>query len=245
MNRIPIPFIEPDAPPVFPPAERALREPDGLLAVGGDLSPERLLAAYRHGIFPWYGEGDPLLWWSPDPRCVFDTGEVHVSRSLRRQIRQSTWTWTLDRAFDAVIEACAAPRAYESGTWIVPSMQAAYRRMHRLGHAHSIEVWDDQRLVGGLYGVAAGRLFCGESMFSVETGGSKIALVGMCRWLHAHGVPLLDAQVTNDHLLRMGAREMPRATFLELVADLTDRQPGDLWQIPSSSQPVAALLDKA
>ena len=243
MNRIPIPFIEPDAPPVFPPPERALREPDGLLAVGGDLSPERLLAAYRHGIFPWYGEGDPILWWSPDPRCVFDTGAVHVSRSLRRQIRRSTWTWTLDRAFDAVIEACAAPRDYESGTWIVPSMQAAYRRLHRLGHAHSIEIWDDARLVGGLYGVAAGRLFCGESMFSAQSGGSKIALVGMCRWLHAHGVPLLDAQVTNDHLLRMGAREMPRAKFLAQVADLVDRPTDELWQFPSASRPVASLLD--
>lgn len=243
MNRIPIPFIEPDAPPVFPPAQRALREPDGLLAVGGDLSPERLLAAYRHGIFPWFGEGDPILWWSPDPRCVFDTDAVHVSRSLTRHIRRSTWTWTIDRAFDDVIEACAAPRAYESGTWIVPSMHAAYRRLHALGHAHSVEIWDDRRLVGGLYGVAVGKLFCGESMFSAESNGSKIALLATCRWLQAHGAPLLDAQVTNDHLLRMGAREMPRADFLARVEDLVNRPTDELWQIPSAPRPVAALLD--
>ena len=243
MNRIPITFIEPGAPPAFPPPSQALREPDGLLAVGGDLTTDRLLAAYRQGIFPWYGEGDPILWWSPDPRCVFDTDGVHVSRSLRKQLRNSTWTWTLDRAFDAVIAACAAPRAREKGTWIVPSMQAAYRRLFRLGHAHSFEVWDGSRLVGGLYGIAVGKLFCGESMFSAETGGSKAALLGMCRRLHAHGAPLLDAQVTNAHLLRMGAREMPRADFLARIEALVSQPTGDLWQAPSSPQPIAALLD--
>jgi len=243
MNRTPIAFIEPGAPPVFPPPEQALREPDGLLAVGGDLTTERLLAAYRHGIFPWYGEGDPILWWSPDPRCVFDTNGVHVSRSLRKLLRHSRWTWTLDRAFDAVITACAAPRAREKGTWIVPSMQAAYRRLFRLGHAHSIEIWDAQRLVGGLYGVAVGKLFCGESMFSAETGGSKAALLGMCRRLHRHGAPLLDAQVTNAHLMRMGAREMPRAEFLAQIEDLVGQPTGGLWQAPSSPRPVATLLD--
>ncbi len=243
MNRIPIPFIEPGSPPRFPPAERALREPEGLLAVGGDLAPERLLAAYRQAIFPWFGEDQPILWWSPDPRCVFDTDAVHVSRRLRRLLRHAPWTWTLDRDFDAVIAACAAPRGADDGTWIVPPMLDAYRDLHRLGHAHSIEVWDGTRLVGGLYGVAVGRLFCGESMFSAQSGGSKVALVGMCRWLHAHGVPLLDAQVTNDHLLRMGAREMPRADFLARIADLVDRPIGDLWQVPSAPRPVASLLD--
>lgn len=243
MNRFPITVIEPGAPPVFPTPSQALREPDGLLAVGGDLSSERLLAAYRRGIFPWYGEGDPILWWSPDPRCVFDTDGVHVSRSLRKLIRRSPWTWTLDRDFDGVIAGCAAPRAYEKGTWIVPSMQAAYRRLHRLGHAHSIEIWDDERLVGGLYGVAVGRLFCGESMFSAESGGSKAALLGMCRWLHGHDAPLLDAQMTNAHLVRMGAREMPRADFLARIADLVDRPTDELWQVPPAPRPVAALLD--
>ncbi len=243
MNRIPIAYIEPGDPPVFPSPEHALREPDGLLAVGGDLSCERLLQAYRHGIFPWYGEGDPILWWSPDPRCVFDTGDVHVSRSLRKQLRRCDWTWTIDRDFDHVIAACAAPRSYAHGTWIVPSMQAAYRRLHRLGHAHSIEIRDGERLVGGLYGVAVGRLFCGESMFSAESGGSKAALLAICHWLRMHEAPLLDAQVTNAHLMRMGARELPRARFLASIESLVQQPTGDLWMPPGSPQAVSALLD--
>lgn len=244
MKPLPIVYIEPGSPPSFPPAELALRVPNGLLAVGGDLSPERLLAAYASGIFPWFGEGEPILWWSPEPRCVFDTDGVHVSRSLRRQLRHSGWMLSLDRAFDAVIEACAAPRPDQDGTWIVPPMIAAYRRLHRLGHAHSMEVWDGERLVGGIYGVAVGRMFCGESMFSRESGGSKIALLGLCRHLGRHGFPLLDAQVTNPHLLRLGAREMPRAGFLKRVAALADAPPGDdPWRQTGTRIPATSLLD--
>ncbi len=225
MTRLPIHLLGPRSPPVFPPVESALREPDGLLAMGGDLSPERLLAAYGRGIFPWFGENEPLLWWSPDPRCVFDTGAVHVSRSLRRQLQHSTWSLSVDRAFDDVIAACAAPRDGQHGTWIVPAMRQAYGRLHRLGHAHSVEVWDGETLVGGIYGVAIGRLFSGESMFSRASGGSKVALLGLCRLLHDQGAPLLDAQVANPHLLSLGATQMPRPAFVERVAELTHSQP--------------------
>ncbi|MDA3913436.1 leucyl/phenylalanyl-tRNA--protein transferase [Oleiagrimonas sp.] len=244
MNALPIEVIAAGAPPNFPPTERALAVPNGLLALGGDLAPERLLAAYAHGIFPWYGENEPILWWSPDPRCVFDTDAIHVSRSLRRQLRHSRWTLSINQAFDAVIEACAAPREDAGGTWIVPSMMAAYRNLHRLGHAHSMEVWDGEHLVGGLYGVAVGRLFCGESMFSRENGGSKIALLGLCRHLQRHGYPLLDAQVTNPHLLRMGAREVPRARFMVRVNALVERTPdGDPWTCGVGTETAAGLLE--
>jgi leucyl/phenylalanyl-tRNA--protein transferase len=246
MINLPVPVIALGSPPVFPPAEQALRTPDGLLAVGGDLHPDRLLAAYSQGIFPWFGEGEPVLWWSPDPRCVFDTDGIHVSQSLRRQIRRSRWTLSVNRDFTAVIEACAAPRDDHGGTWIVPSMIEAYTRLHRLGHAHSVEVWDGNALVGGIYGVAVGRLFCGESMFSHATGGSKVALLGLCRHLHQHGCPLLDAQVTNDHLLSLGAREIPRADFLQQVQTLTSQTPvGDAWRKTTPPIPAAHLLPGA
>ena len=204
----------------FPPPGHALREPDGLLAVGGDLSPQRLLAAYRRGIFPWFGEGDPILWWSPDPRCVFRTDALHVPQRLARSLRRSGWTLSIDSAFASVIDACAAPRAGASGTWITPAMRAAYRHLHELGHAHSFEVWDGTRLVGGLYGVAVGELFAGESMFSAASGGSRTALLAAARLLARWGWPLIDAQVANPHLLRMGALELPRPMFLERVAML-------------------------
>ena len=204
----------------FPPPEHALREPDGLLAVGGDLSPQRLLAAYRRGIFPWFGEGDPILWWSPDPRCVFRTDALHVPQRLLRSLRRSRWTLSLDTAFAEVINACAAPRADAAGTWITPTMRAAYLRLHELGHAHSFEVRDGTRLIGGLYGVAVGALFAGESMFSASSGGSRTALLAAVRLLARWGWPLLDAQVANPHLLRMGAIELPRRDFLDSVAVL-------------------------
>ena len=223
MNRLPL--LDSEAWDRFPDPRQALTEPNGLLAFGGDLSPRRLLAAYSLGIFPWFGEHEPILWWSPDPRCVFHTETLRINRSLRRQLRGKTWRLSADHAFEQVVRACAAPRAREAGTWLVPAMIDAYVQLHRLGHAHSVEVWDGERLVGGIYGVAVGRLFCGESMFSAESGGSKLALVALARLLHEMGFPLLDTQVANPHTLGLGAVEMPRAEFLRQVAKLT-RTPG-------------------
>lgn len=212
----------PDAP--FPPAETALRQPDGLLAVGGDLHPVRLLNAYAGGIFPWFSEGEPILWWSPDPRMVFRTEGVHLSSRFRRQLRGSTWEITADTAFSRVMRACAAaPRPGEDGTWISPAMVEAYSQLHDLGFAHSFEVWDRQTLVGGIYGVAIGSMFFGESMFSGASGGSKIALAALASTLRDWGWELIDAQVENPHLLRMGAEHLPRADFLEHVRQAVHR----------------------
>jgi leucyl/phenylalanyl-tRNA--protein transferase len=216
-----LPELDPATPTRFPDPRTALREPNGLLAFGGDLSPARLLAAYGHGIFPWYGEGEPILWWSPDPRCVFRTEALRINRSLRRQLRGKPWRLSVDSAFEAVIRACAAPREGHAGTWILPGMIAAYTELHRLGHAHSVEVWDGARLVGGIYGVAVGRLFCGESMFSAESGGSKLALVALAGLLRQWGWPLIDAQVANAHTLGLGAEEISRERFLHEAARLT------------------------
>lgn len=209
-----LPQLNPLRPGLFPDPEDALTEPNGLLAWGGDLSTERLLAAYSQGVFPWFNEDEPILWWSPDPRCVFHTDGVHISRSLRKQLSKSNWRLTADTSFTRVMRACAAPRNGQPGTWIGEDMIAAYEELHRQGHAHSVEVWERGSLVGGIYGVAVGRLFCGESMFSARTGGSKVALAGMCQLLHGWGFPFLDAQVTNDHLLSMGAVEIPRKPFV-------------------------------
>ena len=217
-----IPWLVDDAP--FPPVAQALRTPNGLLCAGGDLSPARILAAYRHGIFPWYSEGEPILWWSPDPRTVFDTGALHLSRRFRRDLRHCGWQVRFDSAFDAVTAACAnAPRGGQRGTWITDDMRAAYGELHRLGHAHSVEVFDGETLVGGLYGVAVGGVFCGESMFSDASGGSKIAIAALCKRLAEAGVDLLDAQVDNPHLQRLGARAMPRAEYLRRLAAGTGR----------------------
>lgn len=205
----------PGAP--FPPAGEALAEPDGLLAWGGDLSPERLLRAYRRGIFPWYSEGDPLLWWCPAERCVIPTDGVHVSRRLGRVLRQDRFRVTADRAFEAVVEGCASARR---STWIVPEMAAAYGRLHALGHAHSIEAWQDDELVGGLYGVALGRMFFGESMFSARAEASKVVLARLCAVLDRWNFPWLDGQVPSPHLYRMGAVTVQRATFLDRIAAL-------------------------
>ncbi len=208
-----------DAP--FPPAELALREPDGLLAVGGDLSPVRLLNAYAGGIFPWFSEGQPLLWWSPDPRMVFRTDGVHLSTRFRRELRASSWQVRADTVFAEVMQACAyAPRPGQDGTWITDDMLQAYLQLHRLGYAHSVEVYDQDTLVGGIYGVAIGRMFFGESMFSARSGGSKIALAALARTLCGWGWPLIDAQVENPHLVRMGAGQMNRAPFLAQVRQL-------------------------
>lgn len=211
---------DPDAP--FPSAASALREPDGLLAAGGDLTAGRLLNAYRHGIFPWFSEGQPILWWCPDPRMVFRTDAVHVSRRFRRTLRHLPWRVRADTAFDEVIGACAhRSRPGQHGTWITSGMQSAYRELHRMGHAHSIEVFDGARLVGGVYGVAIGRMFFGESMFSGESGGSKVALLALARRLREWKWPLIDAQVENPHLVAMGAELLQRPEFLSLVAELT------------------------
>lgn len=215
-----LPWLSPDPASPFPPAETALRDPDGLLAAGGDLSPERLLNAYRHGIFPWYSDDQPILWWSPDPRTVFRTDGVHLSRRFRRQLRGSGWVARADTAFIDVIDACASqPRPGQQGTWITASMRDAYVELHRLGHAHSVEVFDpDGRLVGGIYGVAVGRMLFGESMVSLASGGSKAALAALAARLHRWGWPLIDAQVENPHLLRSGAESWPRERFLREVA---------------------------
>ncbi len=209
----------PDAP--FPPVEEALREPDGLLAMGGDLSPTRLLNAYRHGIFPWYSRGQPILWWSPDPRMVFRTDGVRLSSRFRRSLKASAWEIRADTAFADVVAACAqTPRRGQRGTWITADMRAAYEELHRLGHAHSVEVFDGPRLVGGIYGVAVGRMFFGESMFSAVSGGSKAALAALARGLRGWGWTLIDAQVESEHLVSLGAEAWSRPAFM---ADLRSR----------------------
>lgn len=222
-----LPALLPDDPAApFPPVEQALRRPDGLLAVGGDLSPVRLLNAYGHGIFPWYSSGQPILWWSPDPRTVFRTDGVVLSSKFRRGLRRSGWTVRADTAFADVIDACATiHRPGQRGTWIIEEMRVAYLQMHALGHAHSFEVFDGEHLVGGIYGVAVGRMFFGESMFSAQSGGSKVALAALAWHLNDWGWPLIDAQVENPHLLSLGAHLWPRRRFIGEVTTLT-AQPG-------------------
>lgn len=227
----------------FPPAGEALQEPDGLLAVGGDLSPARLLEAYRNGIFPWYSEGQPILWWSPATRMVFRPEAVHLSRRFRRSLRNSDWTVRADTAFAAVIDACAAPRGRDNdGAWILPEMRAAYRELHRLGHAHSIEVFAGELLVGGLYGVAIGRMFFAESMFSARSGGSKAALGALALKLREWGWPLFDAQLDNRHLRSLGAEAWPRPRFLAEVARLVaEPGPPGPWTARFGTLPAATL----
>ncbi|MDH4106638.1 MAG: leucyl/phenylalanyl-tRNA--protein transferase [Gammaproteobacteria bacterium] len=219
-----IPWLKPGDPPTtFPPVTQALTEPDGLLCAGGDLQPARILAAYRRGIFPWYSEGQPILWWSPDPRMVLYPGELKVSRSLRKTLRQQRFRVTLDTCFDAVMVHCGDSGTRASrGTWILPAMRQAYGELHRLGHAHSVEVWLDTpgegtppQLVGGLYGLLLGRVFFGESMFSTATDASKVALHRLVQWARAEReVELIDCQVASDHLFTLGARLIPRAQFV-------------------------------
>ncbi|MCU0803674.1 MAG: leucyl/phenylalanyl-tRNA--protein transferase [Burkholderiales bacterium] len=224
-----IPWLDRDAP--FPPIEKALVRPNGLLAAGGDLSPERLLDAYRHGIFPWFSEGEPVLWWSPDPRMVLVPSAVRVTRSLAKTLRNREYEVRLDTAFPAVISGCAAPRPDQAGTWITPEMRAAYFRLHALGYAHSVETWIDGALAGGLYGVAVGRVFFGESMFSRARDASKIAFVHLARFLAGRGFELVDCQMHTAHLESLGAREIPRADFARRVAELVDYpEPPGRWQ---------------
>ncbi len=215
----------------FPPIDRALDEPNGLLAAGGDLSPERLLSAYSQAIFPWFSDGQPILWWSPDPRMVLFVDELKVSRSLRRAVAKGQFEIRVDTVFEKVIGACAAPRSEQGGTWITPAMVAAYVRLHRLGYAHSVEAWQDNALVGGLYGVSIGRMFFGESMFAWQTDASKVALVHLAGMLKGWGMPLIDCQQDTAHLARLGARPISRKSFAAEVARLVhSRAQASAWR---------------
>jgi leucyl/phenylalanyl-tRNA--protein transferase len=209
-----------ERPDAFPPASEALDEPNGLLAAGGDLTPERLLAAYSRGIFPWYQDGQPILWWCPDPRAVLRPCDLKVSRSLRRSLRQRGFDFRVNADFKAVVAGCAGPRSYGAGTWITREMAAAYARLNVLGWAHSFESWRDGALVGGLYGVAIGRVFFGESMFTHATDASKVALVRGVEFLQTQGVELIDCQIASAHTTSLGAIEIPRTEFLARIADL-------------------------
>jgi len=209
-----IPWLRPEDPPhAFPPVVEALDEPNGLLCAGGDLSPRRLLEAYRRGIFPWYSTGQPILWWSPDPRAVLLPHELRISRSLAKSLRNRGYETRLDTAFDEVVNRCGDLGLRPEGTWITPAMQAAYRTLHELGHAHSVETWRDGRLVGGLYGVALGRVFFGESMFSRERDASKVALKRLVDLALDRRYELIDCQVESAHLESLGARKLSRAQF--------------------------------
>jgi leucyl/phenylalanyl-tRNA--protein transferase len=211
----------------FPPVEQAT--PEGLLAIGGDLRPERLLEAYRHGIFPWYSDDQPILWWSPDPRAVLFPEKLHISRSLKRSLRPGVFSTTFDRCFRKVMERCAGPRPQypEGGTWITRAMIEAYTRLHELGYAHSVETWKDANLVGGIYGVALGGAFFAESMFTLVDDASKVALVRLVRQLQAWGFRIIDIQQSSPHLRRFGAEEIPRRDFIARLAEavaLPDRR---------------------
>ena len=221
-------WIGPNDP--FPPVSRALKDPNGLLAAGGDLSLERLLDAYRHGIFPWFSRGEPILWWSPDPRMVLHTVELKVSRSLAKNLRNKGYRVSTDTAFERVLRGCAGPRRGAPGTWLSAAMQKAYLALHRAGHAHSFETWREDDLVGGLYGVAVGRMFYGESMFSTATDASKVALVGLVQALVARGFPLIDCQMKTPLLASLGGREIPRAAFLRALTALVNYpEPPGKW----------------
>jgi len=213
-----IPWLEHGTP--FPPIQSALKDPNGLLAAGGDLSSERLLDAYRHGIFPWFSEGDPILWWSPDPRMILIPAELKISRSLGKSLRNRSYEARFDSAFDEVMAGCAAPRKGEPGTWISGAMIEAYRGLYRLGYGHSVETWIDGELAGGLYGVAIGRAFFGESMFSHARDASKIALAALVAHLRSAGFGLIDCQMRTRHLESLGAREIPRRRFSGLLEEL-------------------------
>jgi leucyl/phenylalanyl-tRNA--protein transferase len=208
-----------DAPEWFPPLEQALEEPSGLLAAGGDLSPERLIAAYRRGIFPWYSPGQPVLWWSPDPRAVLFPEEFHCTRSLAKTLRNGGFSYSMDGDFAAVIDGCAAPRAASPGTWITSDMRAAYLELHRLEHAHSIEIRRDGALVGGLYGVRLGGVFFGESMFSRERDASKAALAHLVALCRRNSLAVIDCQLPSRHLTTLGSRTIPRSQFQALLRE--------------------------
>jgi leucyl/phenylalanyl-tRNA--protein transferase len=215
----------------FPPLNKALREPNGLLAAGGDLRPERLIQAYRHGCFPWFQDDQPILWWSPDPRTVLLPAKLHVSRSLAKVLRQGHYRVTFDRAFADVIRACAAPRSYATETWITSPMQDAYLELHKRGVAHSVEVWRDNELVGGLYGLVMGQLFFGESMFSRADNASKVGFVTLVEHLTAWGFALIDCQMPTQHLLSLGAQTISRAEFARYLSDHLDQPNQANWLV--------------
>lgn len=218
-----IPWLNQGDP--FPPVHRALREPNGLLAAGGDLSPERLLQAYRAGIFPWYNAGEPILWWSPDPRMVLFPEEFKPSRSLRKTLRRRIYEPRLDTSFARVMQACAEPRPGQQGTWITAEMRRAYLALHELGHAHSVESWQGDQMVGGLYGVAIGRVFYGESMFARAPDASKVALAYLCRYLECSSFAVIDCQMVTSHLASLGARPIPRSRFTAGLTEWTREGP--------------------
>ena len=228
-----LPQIGADPHSPFPSPDRALQTPNGLLAWGGDLHPDRLLQAYRKGTFPWYSEGQPVLWWNPAPRCVLFPSSVHLSRRTRRRYNSGVFRLSVDLDFESVIEACAEPREYEQSTWITQEMKEAYIRLHHSGHAHSLEVWNGDDLAGGIYGLSLGRVFFGESMFSRQTDASKIALVALCRLIDAHEYALLDCQVGNPHLFSMGAELVSREKFQSLLdAHVNDTEITLNWTRP-------------
>ena len=228
-----IPWLDSGDP--FPEVERALAEPNGLLAAGADLSPPRLLDAYRNGIFPWFADDQPILWWSPDPRMVLFPAELKVSRSLARTMRNARFEVRADTAFDEVVEGCRQPRRREFGTWITDAMADAYAALHRAGFAHSVETWLDGELVGGLYGVALGRAFFGESMFTRVSDASKVALVALARQLEHWGFGVIDCQMNTAHLASFGAREIPRAEFTRRLRELVHYAPVPVpWRLEST-----------
>ncbi|AEG01406.1 leucyl/phenylalanyl-tRNA--protein transferase [Methylomonas methanica] len=215
----------------FPSLDKALGEPNGLIAVGGCLSPQRILNAYRNGIFPWFNPGEPILWWSPDPRLVLFPDKLQVSRSLRKTLRKQLFEIRYDSAFEQVIIACAAPRGDQGGTWITEDMKRAYLQLHKLGIAHSVEAWQDQQLVGGLYGIGIGRVFFGESMFHRKTDASKVVFAHLVRQLTDWHYQLIDCQVSSEHLFSLGAEEVPRTVFADLLNRLCELQPDpDAWR---------------
>lgn len=228
---MPLTLLDPGDPgQAFPPLTKALCEPNGLLAVGGCLSPQRIVTAYRNGVFPWFNPGEPILWWSPDPRSVLFPDKLHVSRRLAKTLRKSLFSICYDSAFTTVMDACAAPRTQESGTWITLEMKHAYHSLHRLGIAHSVEAWRDGELVGGLYGLAIGQVFFGESMFHRQTDASKVAFVHLLGDLQRWGYQLIDCQVSSQHLTSLGAEEINRSEFARQLAILCNQPPSpDAW----------------
>ena len=221
----------------FPPIEHALTDPNGLLAAGGDLQPNTLLRAYSKGIFPWFDRDQPILWWSPSPGAVLFPEQLHISKSLRKELKKARFVVTMDKAFAQVIRNCSKPRAYSSDTWITEDMIQAYINLHQLGHAHSVETWLDGNLVGGAYGIALGKLFFGESMFSTETNASKVAFVHLVKQLQCWGFPMIDCQVENPHLASLGSINIPRSEFKQTletyVPPLNEirQQPATKWQL--------------
>jgi leucyl/phenylalanyl-tRNA--protein transferase len=233
-------WLDINHPELFPDSSLALKEPDGLLAVGGDLSEQRLLAAYQQGIFPWYSDEQPILWWTPDPRMVLVPEDLKISRSLRKSIKKNKFVITFDKAFEQVIHECAAPRDYTPDTWITDEMKQAYTRLHHAGHAHSVECWKDDQLVGGLYGISIGQVFFGESMFSRTTDASKIAFVYLVKHLQQWQYKLIDCQVYTEHLESLGAKCIPRNDFIEQLSIYCNTTTSHQWD---STLQIADILE--